>query len=165
MKKWLRVGMIMFSVSVLAVAGICSVIPIPTDDPGSIPGGQDQYYRDVNAAFVATDSALSSLQAANSLSMSEATGTSVSLTTTATQTVKVDLTMEFAPGLLSQSISLNYDGVAKHTQTISLLSALSLKTSVTLQCVIAPGAQTKNLTVTSTGGTISNVKWTLVKAG
>lgn len=130
-------------------------LDIPSGAP-TIPNLDAQYHGGMTLAQVI---------AAASVSMSEATGATLSLTTTATQTVKVDVTMEFAPGLLAQTVALNYDGVSKHSQSISLLSALALKTSVTLQCIISPGAQTKNLTVTTSGGTVTNVKWTIVKAG
>jgi hypothetical protein len=98
------------------------------------------------------------------LSASSTSGVTASLTTTAAQVVLVIAKGTLVPGLTARTVSLNYDGVAKDTASIGLL-ALNLETSFTLVWVGTPGAQTKNLTVTTTGGTLNNVVISTIKIG
>lgn len=135
-------------------------ITVPTGDPGSVAynpatgqGGVDEWYIQVHSAFGQADTALTALQSAAGAVTGVTAGTTRAVTTTsATQTIVIQAKIPLTLSLLPATLSLLYDGVAVDTAPVGLLSGSSC---TTLLAVVSPGAaQTKNVTVTTSTGTL-----------
>lgn len=98
------------------------------------------------------------------VSASVTSSTTVSVTTTSGQTIVVIAKGTIIPGLVARTVSLKYDGVAKDSDSVGLL-AINLEAAFTLIWVGTPGAQTKNLTLETTGGTINSPAISIIKIG
>lgn len=83
-----------------------------------------------------------------------ATGTTLSITTIANQKVVVMVSgLQDSAGGTNPTISLLYDGVTKH----SIVNGQGNNTPFSLMYSESPGAGTKNITVTTSAGSLSNV--------
>lgn len=83
-----------------------------------------------------------------------ATGATLSLTTLANQRVVVIATgYQDTVGGTSPTLELKYDGVSKH----SVVNGNGNNVPFTLMYSEIPGAGTKNVTVTTSAGTVANV--------
>jgi len=89
-------------------------------------------------------------------------GTTASLTTTANQRVVVWVKGDVIPGTTAQTITVAYNSV---TKAIWLTSAAAATTRFPFAIMYTevPGAGTYNITVTTTGGTMANIKITVLK--
>lgn len=96
------------------------------------------------------------------VSVSQTSGATASVTTTSGQQIYVLAVGDWTPGLIAQSINLNYDGVSKDSKNV-LIGLLSGKLTFSMVFVMTPGAQTKNVTVTTSGGTLADVQIIVMK--
>jgi hypothetical protein len=90
------------------------------------------------------------------------TGTTESLTTTATQRVVVWVKGDAIPGTTSRTVTVAYNSVTKATWVTSAAAATT-RFPFALMYTEVPGAGTANITVAISGGTMANVKITVLK--
>lgn len=101
--------------------------------------------------------------AISTISVESTLGVSHALTTVASQVVVVWASGNLNNGTSDQTVTLLYNGVAKHALTIGAGSGPSV--GFTGIYTETPGAATANITVTTTGGDLENVRILVMKIG
>lgn len=132
----------------------------------------DIYYRDASGNLtrlgIGTDGQILQLAsglpswasgATGTVSVETTTGATHSLTTTGTETVVVWAKGDLDPGSGSFTVTLAYDGVAKDTITVDDGGgSFPPRHAFALMYTETPTSGTRDITVTTSGGTLANVK-------
>ena len=109
-------------------------------------------------AKVATQKAVKAYVDANTFSVETTAGTTHSLTTVADQQVLVSAKGVVVATNAVNTVTLKYDGVTKDTVTVGGTGAgTNFNSAFSLMYTETPGAGTENVTVETSGGTLSNV--------
>ena len=107
---------------------------------------------------IPTQKAVKTYVDANTFSVETTTGTTHALTTVANQQVLVSAKGVVVATSTVNTVTLKYNGVTKDTVTVGGTGAgTNLNSAFSLMYTETPGAGTQNVTVETSGGTLSNV--------